>query len=332
MRESGRLSPLLQVFFTDRMMRERDASPHTIASYRDTFCQLLRFAQQRLEKHPAELWLDDLDAPFIGSFLHYIEAERGNTARTRNQRLAGIRSFFGYVAFLEPAYGGLIQRVLAIPKKRQDRALVEFLTRPEIEAVLKAPDRLSWSGCRDYAILLVAIQTGLRASELTGLNCQDIHLETGPYVRCYGKGRKERCTPLTRAAVRVLRDWRRERGGTPIEPLFPNARNGRLSVNGLQYLVKKHLVAARKWCPSLRNKRVSPHVFRHTAAMELLHAGVDRAVIALWLGHESVETTQIYLDANLALKEQALAKTAPMDVPAGHYQPGDELMAFLRQL
>lgn len=332
MKIAASLAPLLQAFFTDRLMRERDASPHTIASYRDSFRQLLHFAAQRLRKPPSQLQLDDLDAPFIGSFLHHLEAECGNTARTRNQRLAAIRSFFRYVSFLEPAHSALIQRVLSLPNKRQDRALIDFLTRPEAEAILEAPDQSTWLGCRDHALLLVTIQTGLRAAELTGLCCQDVHLRTGPHIRCYGKGRKERCTPLTQQTVKVLRDWLRERGGAPCDPLFPNARRGRLSVNGFQYLLKKHLAVARERCPSLRGKRVSPHVLRHTTAMELLQAGIDRAVIALWLGHESVETTQIYLDANLALKERALARTTPVDVPSGRYRPDDELMRFLQSL
>lgn len=236
------------------------------------------------------------------------------------------------MSFLEPGRGELIQRVLAIPSKRQDGALVEFLSRPESEALLDAPDRSTWSGRRDHTILLLTIQTGLRASELTGLDCQDIHVETGPHVRCRGKGRKERCTPLTRQTVKALRAWLRERAGAPTAPLFPNARGGRLSVDGLQYLLKKHLPVARERCPSLRLKKVSPHVLRHTTAMELLQAGVDRAVIALWLGHESVETTQIYLDADLTLKEEALAKTAPISVSTGRYRPDDELMRFLQDL
>ncbi len=332
MTNDGALPPLLQTFFTDRLMRERAASPNTIASYRDTFRMLLRFAEQRLEQPPSGLKLSDLNAPFIGSFLHHLEEECGATARTRNQRLAAIRSFFLYVSYLEPAYSDLIQRVLAIPSKRQDRALVEFLTRVETEALLEAPDRSTWSGRRDHALLLLTLQTGLRVSEVTGLRCQDLHLSAGPHVRCFGKGRKERCTPLTRQTVQILRAWLRERAGAPAEPLFPNARGGRLSSDGVQHLLHKHVEAARAHCPSLRQKRVSPHVLRHTAAMNLLQAGVDRAVIALWLGHEHVETTQMYLQANLALKEEALAKTAPLSTPAGRYRPDDELMRFLQTL
>ena len=332
MKRCGLISPLLQTFFSDRMMRERDASPCTIASYRDTFRLLLRFAEQRLEKHPSDLMLDDLTAPFIASFLHYLEADRGNAARTRNQRLAAIHSFFNYVSYLEPAYSATIQRVLAIPSKRQDRALIDFLTRPEVQALLDVPDQKNWSGRRDHAVLSLTIQTGLRASELIGLNCEDIHLGAGPHVRCNGKGRKERCTPLTQQTVKVLRSWLRERNGGAREPLFPNARGRRLSVDGFEYIVEKHVSLARARCPSLEDKRVSTHVLRHTTAMDLLQAGIDRAVIALWLGHESVETTQIYLDANLALKEQALAKTAPADVPLGRYKPDDKLMEFLRNL
>jgi len=323
---------LLQAFFTDRLMCQRKASPHTIASHRDTFRLLLGFAQQRLKKAPSKLAIEDLDTPFIGAFLEHLEKDRGNSARSRNVRLAAIHSFFRYVALQEPSHSALAQRILAIPSKRYKRRQVEFLTRPEIDALLAVPDQNTWAGRRDRALILVAVQTGLRVSELTGLCCRDIGLETGAHIRCTGKGRKERCIPLRKETVATLHVWLRERNALPEEPLFPNARGGPLSRDGVQYLLDKHVATARKQRPSLKRKRVSPHVLRHSTAMDLLQHGVDRSVIALWLGHESPDTTQMYIHANLELKEQALAKTAPLGVPPGRYRPDDQLLAFLQRL
>jgi site-specific recombinase XerD len=327
------LPRLLQSFFSQRLIAQRKASPHTIAAYRDTFRLLLQFAQRRLHKTPSQLGLEDLDASLIGAFLDDLEKSRHNGARSRNLRLTAVRSFFRYAALESPTHAGLIQRVLAIPSQRQPRALVAFLNRPEIDALLAAPNRQTWLGRRDHAFLLTALQTGLRLSEMTALRHQDIWLDTGPHVRCVGKGRKERCTPLAKSTVVVLKAWIREQGRDDGETLFPSIRSGGLlSAVGVQHMLARHVAVARKTCPTLRNKRVSPHVLRHTAAMELLQAGVDRAVIALWLGHESVETTQIYLDADLALKEQILAKTKPIRGKRGGYQPNDELLAFLKNL
>lgn len=326
------LPTLLEAFFTDRLMRQRRASPHTIASYRDTFRLLLRFAQQRLERPPSSLHLDEIDAPLIGAFLDDLQKRRDNGPRTRNTRLAAIRSFFRYVALEEPAHSALSQRVLAMPNQRGDRKPIAFLTSSEIDALLAAPDRSTWSGRRDGTLLLLMVQTGLRVSETIGLRCDDIILGTGAHVRCRGKGRKERCTPLRRDATDALRRWLRERGGTPTEPLFPNARGGALSRDGVTYLLAKHVADARKRCSTLVGKRISPHVLRHSTAMELLQHGVDRSVIALWLGHESAETTQMYLHASLELKEKALARTAPRNLPAGRYRPDDHVLAFLNGL
>jgi site-specific recombinase XerD len=278
------------------------------------------------------LALEDLDAPLITTFLDDLEKSRGNVARSRNLRLTAIRSFFNYAAYQEPAQSAQIQRVLAIPSKRQARALVQFLTRPEIAALLASPDQSKWGGRRDYAFLMVAMQTGLRLSEMTGLRWPDVHLDTGAHVRCMGKGRKERCTPLPKQTVKVLKAWFREPARKGSDLLFPNARGGRLSADGAEYLVAKHLAVAQQHCPSLRQKRVSPHVLRHTAAMELRQAGVDLSTIALWLGHESIETTQIYLDADFALKEKALAKMTPINGKAGRYKPSDSLLEFLKSL
>jgi len=326
------LSTLLQAFFTDRLMKQRQVSPHTIASYRDTFRLLLRFANKKLKKHPSKLSFNDLDASFIGAFLDHIQNDRHNGTRTRNLRLTAIRSFFQYAAFQEPSCSAHIQRVLAIPAKRQDRPLIDFLTHPEIQALLTAPDKTTWSGRRDRALLVFAVQTGLRLSELIGIRRCDIVLTTGAHVRCYGKGRKERCTPLTKQTVAVMKTWLKERGGSDDDVVFPNARGNQLSPDGVQYLLAKHVEAARKTCPTLKDKRGSPHVLRHTAAMELLQAGVDHSLIALWLGHESVETTMIYLQADLAFKEKILAKTKPLNVKAGRYRPGDKLLQFLNGL
>lgn len=323
------LAPLIESFFSDRLVRQRQASPHTLASYRDTFHLLLIFAQQRLHRAPSSLSLGEIDAPFVGVFLDHLEARRHNSARTRNVRLAAIRSFFRYAAFLEPAHSGLIQRVLAMPAKRHERRPVEFLTRAEIDALLAAPDPANWIGRRDRTLLLVAVQTGLRVSELVGLRCHDVALGTGAHVRCQGKGRKERCTPLRRDAVTALDAWLRERQAPPSAPLFCTVRGGALSRDAVEHLLAKHVRAAQAACPSLDHKRISPHVLRHTAAMELLEHGVDRSVIALWLGHESMETTQMYLQASLEMKEQALAKTVPLDVRPGRYRPDDPLLAFL---
>lgn len=326
------LAPLLETFFVDRLMRQQRVSEHTVAAYRDTFRLLLRFAQTRLGKPPSQLKLGDLDAAFIAAFLDHLETDRHNSVRTRNARRAAICSFFRYVALHEPAHSALIQRVLAIPQKRSAKSLVSFLTRSEVEALLAAPDTTTWLGRRDHVLLLVALETGLRVSELTGLRCEDVALGHGAHVRCRGKGRKERCTPLSRKAKRVLHAWLRQRKGAPVDALFPSLRSHVLSRDAVERLVTKHVVTASKKCPSLERKRVSPHVLRHTTAVRLLQAGVDRSVIALWLGHEQVETTQMYLAADLTMKERALARTAPLPAHVARYRPEDELLAFLQGL
>ena len=326
------LAPLLQRFFTQRLMQQRQASPHTISSYRDTFRQFLKFMQQRLRKPPSRLTFQEIEAPLIVAFLDELEKQRGLSIRSRNLRLTAIHSFFRYAAFEAPAHSAQIQRVLAIPSKRFTRTLVHFLTRPEVDALLAAPDQSTWSGRRDHAFLLVAVQTGLRLSEMTGLKRVDLILGAGAHVRVIGKGRKERCTPLAKSTLAVLKAWLREPQRGDGDVLFPSAQGGRLSVHGVQYLLTKHRMAASKVCPSLKEKRVTVHCLRHTMAMDLLQAGVDRSVIALWLGHESVETTQIYLEATLAMKERALAKTLPLHGRPGRYQPGDQLLGFLNSL
>jgi len=325
---------LLERFFTQRLIAQRRVSMHTIASYRDTFRLLLQLVEKRVGKPPSDLALTDLDPSRIGAFLDQLEKERGNSARSRNLRLTAIRSFYRYAAHEEPAQAGLIQRVLAMPAKRYEKKLIGFLIRPEIEALLAAPDLNTWAGRRDRVFLLVAIQTGLRLAEMTSLRREDVVLGAGAHVRCMGKGRKERCTPLTKQAAKTVKTWLRELPGGADTIVFPSTLGSRLSADGVQFLLAKHLVTARQRCPSLRKKRVTPHVLRHTAAMELLQAGVDRSVIALWLGHESIETTQMYLDADLALKEKAMSKTAPLSdaKPIRRFRPDDRLLAFLKNL
>lgn len=326
------LAPTLQAFFTDRLLRQRHASPHTIAAYRDALRLLLIFAQRRTGKQPSQLDLDDLDAPLIGAFLDHLERERQISVRTRNARLAAIHSLFRFAALRHPEHAAVIQRVLAMPPKRSDRALITYLAEPEIDALLAAPDRSTWVGRRDHALLLLAIQTGLRASELIGLTRGDLHLGAGAHLSCHGKGRKDRVTPLTSGTVATLSTWLKERAGDPTSPLFPTRRGRPLSRDAIEHRLAKYLPIAGQACPSLAAKKVTLHVLRHTTAMRLLHASVDTAVIALWLGHESVETTQIYLHADLALKERALAKTTPANSTPGRYRPPDSILAFLEAL
>jgi len=326
------LASLLERFFTDRLMQQRQASPHTVSSYRDTFRQLLKFAQQRLHKAPSNLMFEQIDASLIVGFLDHLEKNHGLSIRSRNLRLTAIHSFFRYAALEAPDHSAQIQRVLAIPSKRFTPTLVRFLSRPEVDALLAAPNRETWSGRRDHAFILMAAQTGLRLSEMTGLQRHDILLATGAHVRVIGKGRKERCTPLAKTTVSTLKSWLRESQRGSQQTLFPNARGERLTVHGVQYMLSKHSAAASKVCPSLKQKRVTVHVLRHTVAMDLLQEGVDRAVIALWLGHESVETTQMYVEATLAMKEKALAKTTPPDSRPSRYQPEDQLLHFLNGL
>ena len=326
------LAPTLQAFLTERLIFQRRASPHTIACYRDAFRLLLGFAERKIGKTPARLDLEDLDAPLIGAFLDHLECERHNSVRTRNTRLAAIHSLFRFAVLRHPEHAGLIERVLAIPSKRFERGIVTFLTNQEVDAILAAPGRDSFLGRRDHALLLVAIQTGLRVSELIGLRCQDVAFGAGAHVRCLGKGRKERATPLTTTTAEILRVWLNELDGEPADPLFPTRQGSPLSRYGVTVLVARHTKAAAACCSSLATKKVSPHVLRHTAAMRLLHAGVDTSVIALWLGHERVETTQIYVHADLSLKERALERTAPITSTPGRYRPPDQLLAFLESL
>jgi site-specific recombinase XerD len=308
------------------------ASPNTVASYRDAFRLLLRYAADLRKKEPTALQVADIDADLVAHFLTDLEKTRGNGARSRNTRLAAIRSFFKYVAVNEPQLLHHCQRVLAMPAKRHEKRAIDYLDRDEIEAVIAAPDLSTWHGRRDRAILVLMLQTGLRVTELVTLTCSDIGLGAGPHVRCMGKGRKERATPIRKDSIKLLRDWLAERKGKADDPLFISTRGTRLSRDAVEDIVRRHVETASKTCRSLRSKRVTPHVLRHSAAMQLLHSGVDRTVIALWLGHESVETTQMYIHADMKTKETAIAKTRPVDTKHGRYRPSDKLLAFLEGL
>lgn len=326
------LAPTLEAFFTERLMNQLQASPHTVASYRDTVRLLLVFIEHRTGKRPSELDFEHLDAPTIAAFLDFLEHDRGNSARSRNSRLAAIHSLFRFAALRHPEHAALIARVLAIPSKRFERTDVAFLTAQEVDALLAAPDQTRWVGRRDHALLALAVQTGLRVSELTGLCCGDVQLATGAHVRCLGKGRKTRCTPLSKPTVAILDVWMQERTGQPQDPLFPTSKGGPLSRAAVWLLVAKHADAAGEHCPSLRNKTISPHVLRHTTAMNLLQSGVDATVIALWLGHAQTRTTDVYVHADLTVKERALARTTPAAATPGRYHPPDTLLAFLEGL
>ena len=328
---SAALPALLQRFFTDRLCVQMEASRHTVAGYRDTFRLLLRYASAKLGKPPVKLTVEDIDADLVADFLVHTETARGNSARSRNTRLAAIRSFFRFVAMTDPTWLLHCQRVLAMPNKRYVKRTVTFLDADEMAALLAAPDRSTWAGRRDHALLLIAVQTGLRASELVGLTCGDVVLGTGAHIRCMGKGRKERATPLRRDTAKLLATWI----GTDNDdgrPLFPSIRGERLSRDALEHLVRKHCLTAARTCPSIDAKRVTPHTLRHSNAMDLLHHGVDPAVIALWLGHENVETTQIYIHADMRMKEKALARIAAPATPSSRFRPDDQLLAFLEGL
>jgi integrase/recombinase XerD len=329
---AANLAGHLQRFFTDRLLGQLGASPHTVVSYRDTFRLLLKFASKYHRRQVSDLKLEDLDAKLISTFLKHLEHDRRNTARSRNNRLSAIHAFFGYVCLQEPRLAEHCQRVVAIPFKRFERGPVEFLTEDETTALLKAPDATTWLGRRDQTLLEVAVQTGLRNSELTNLRREDVHLGAGAFIRCLGKGRKARCTPLRSDIVAHLAHWLSKQPPEPATPVFPTAAGKAMSSDALQRLVTRHVKAAGKACPSLKRKRVTPHTLRHTTAMNLLHRGVDITVIALWLGHESIETTQIYLHADMAMKEKALARTTKTNVVPKRYHPTDRIIAFLESL
>jgi integrase/recombinase XerD len=333
MNATASLPKLLERWFMVRLMSQQRVSHNTVCSYRDTFRLLLVFAKKQLAKQPSTLELEDIDAELISAFLNDLEEHRSISARTRNLRLTAIHSFFHFLAYEEPEHSARIQRVLSVPSKRHEQKLIHFLKRTEIVALLASPDQTTWVGRRDHALLFLALQTGLRLSELISLDRMSLVLENGAYVRCVGKGRKERSTPLTQAAVVMMKTWLSELPNVAEDVLFPTIHGNRLSPDSVQYLVKKYAALASTQCLSLKRKHVTPHVLRHTAAMELLNAGVDTTVIAMWLGHESTQTTQVYLHAHMALKEAALAKVAPLNTDnALHYKPSDKLLNFLISL
>ena len=326
------LAPALQAYFTDRLIGQRDASPNTIAAYKVTFRLLLGFAVQRTRRAPSALDIADLDAPLIAAFLDHLEAERHNAPATRNNRLAAIHSLFAYLALHYPEDAATIQRVLAIPTKRTERNLLTYLTDVEVDALLDACDQSTWTGRRDHATLALTIQTGLRISELTGLTCQDVTLTTGANVHTVGKGRKQRRTPLVPTTRSVLKAWMAERGGAASAPLFPTTTGRRLSRDAVERRLARHVALAGQTCPSIGAKHVTMHTLRHTAAMRLLLAGNDITMIALWLGHEQIATTNIYLHADMTHKQRAIDRTRPAGARQGRYRPPDALIAFLESL
>lgn len=326
------VAPTLQAFFTERLIGQRRASPHTVAAYRDAFRLLLGYVADTTGTFPAQLDFADLGAETISAFLTHLEEVRGVSVTTRNARLAALRSMFRYASLRHPEHAQLIAQVLAIPAKRGDHVLVTFLTRPETEALLAAPDRQSWTGRRDHALLVVALQTGVRVSELTTMRRCDVVMGRGAHVRVRGKGRKERVVPLGAHSVSILRVWLKERAGAPSDAVFPSPTGAPLGRDAIRKLVVKYARVAAECCPSLARKKVGVHTLRHSCAMNLLHAGVDLATIALWLGHEDLRTVQHYLHADLALKQRALARTNPPNSKPGRYRPSDPVLAFLESL
>jgi site-specific recombinase XerD len=326
------LAPTLQAFFTDRLLTQRKVSPHTIAAYRDSLRLLLCFAQERTGTPPSSLDFADLDAPLIGAFLAHLDRERGNSPATRNARLAAIHSLFRYAALRHPEHAASIARVLEIPATRHRRTTIAYLDRREIDALLAAPDRTAWVGRRDHAMLLLAIQTGVRVSELVNLTIAQASLTTGAHVCVIGKGKKERCAILTDETVAVLRAWLRERQGQPHQPLFPTRRGGPLTTRAFELRLDKHTATAARACSTLSTKRITPHTLRHTNAMLLRAENVDIYTIALWLGHATVKSTEIYLHADNKLKQDAIDRAAPIGTRPGRYRPADTLLAFLEGL
>ncbi len=326
------ISGRLQEFFICRLINQQNASPRTIASYRDTFRLLLRFLAEQTHKQPCELTLQDVSTSAILEFLEYLETERGNGPTTRNIRLAAIRSFFRYLSYIEVEAAGEIQQVLALPMKRFDHRSVAFLTIEEIEAILAVPSCSTWGGVRDQAMLTLMYNTGARVSEITALRIGDITWAPKPFVRIQGKGRKERVVPIWRRTAHILKTWLGYENNEATHPLFPNARGEPMSRFGIEHRLNIAVDAAAQKCMSLKTKRVTPHVIRHTTAMHLLQAGIDINTIALWLGHESPVTTHQYLEADLAMKERVLAKLDPPNVAANRYVPHDSLLRFLETL
>jgi site-specific recombinase XerD len=326
------LAPHVQTFFAEYLVQQRRLSPQTILSCRDTFRLWLTFLREQTGVEPAALRLTDVDAPVVLRFLDYLEQERGNSVRSRNIRLAALRSFFRFVALREPDSLAIVTRVLAIPVKRTDQQLIGYLTRPEIQALLAAPDRATWVGRRNHALLVTLYNSGARVSEITALKQGQVRFAEHTCVQLVGKGRKERTIPLWADTARLIRGWFQELGEDAAHVAFPSVRGTPLSRDGVEYLLKQTVQQAVAVCPSLATKAISPHVIRHTTAMHLLQAGVDMATIALWLGHESIDTTHMYLQADLAMKEKALEKLDPIEGAWKRFHADDPLLAFLAAL
>jgi len=330
--KTNNFSVLVQTFFTDYLISQRQASGHTISSYRDTFCLFLKFLQKHLKKDPSTIKIENITVDVIKEFLKELEKIRNISIRSRNQRLAAIHSCFRYASFLYPEQSNLIQQILAIPHKKHDYPVVQFLTSNEINALLATPDRTTWLGRRDYILILLAIRTGLRVSELINLCWNNITLGSSSHVHCVGKGRKERATPITKNTASVLKSWLNENKANNESLIFTNARKGKLSRDGFRYILKKYIRLASDNCETLKRKRISPHSLRHTAAMQLLEAGIDTMIIAIWLGHESIESTQVYIKADLKMKENALNKIKDPKIKSLRYKPNDSLIKFLKSL
>jgi site-specific recombinase XerD len=326
------VGPFLQGFFTDFLCNQKRASPQTVASCRDTFRLFLPFLKGKTGIAPAALRITDLDAPAVLAFLDHLEQERGNSIRSRNIRLSAVRSLFRFIALRDPDSVGIATRIMSIPQKREDQKLVGYLTRDEMEALLAAPDQTHWAGRRDHALLLTMYNSGARVSELASLQRNQVQFGASTFVQLHGKGRKERTVPLWPNTARVLRTWLQEPRSASADTVFPNARGFALTRDGVDYLLKQAVLKAARACPSLAQKPVSPHVIRHTTGVHLLQSGVDITVIALWLGHESIETTHIYVEADLTTKEKALQKLAPVETLPHRYKADDTLLAFLNAL
>ena len=329
---SPSIAPHVQAFFAEYLCQQRRLSPQTIISCRDTFRLLLTFLRDQTGVEPSAVRMADIDAPVVLRFLNYLEQDRGNSVRSRNIRLSAIRSFFRLVSLRDPDSLGIVTRVLAIPNKREDQKLIGYLTRPEIQALVVAPDQSKWVGRRDHALLLTLYNSGARVSEITMLKRDQAYFGDSTFLQLFGKGRKERTIPLWAETVQVLRAWFQELGEHTPNIAFPSVRGKSLSRDGVDYLLKRAVQRAVVDCPSLTTKKISPHIIRHTTAMHLLQAGVDIATIALWLGHESIETTHVYLQADLAMKEEALGKLDPIEGGWQRFQAEDPLLAFLASL
>ena len=332
MTQSAQFSSLVQSFFAQHLCEHKHVSPQTVMVYRDTFRLLFAFMQARTGRTPSDLAIADLDAPAILAFLDHLETERSNHARSRNLRLSAIRSFFRYASLRDVEHLAVANRVLAIPTKRTTHPLLTFLSRPEIDAILASTDQSTWLGSRDHALLLTMYNTGARASELTALTCGQVSFGTTTLIQLHGKGRKERTVPLWPQTAKVLTRWFQILNTDDKGYAFPTIRRTRLSADALNHLLQQAVGRASAVCPDLARKRVTPHVVRHTTALHLLQAGVDIAVIALWLGHESIETTHGYVEADLEMKQRALEKLTPATGTVSRFKAGDSLLQFLSKL